>query len=107
MKNIVLRPNPIEFGMVEALKKKYSNTEYIKFKKSAKRNFDKLLDDIKSKMIDCHTHAELCDGEEIVYKEADVVRIINAIISKNTYVGKCDCGHKTEDGKDLHCFTID
>jgi hypothetical protein len=42
--------------------------------------YDKLPDNIKSEMFDCHTHAELCDGEDIVYKESDVVRIINMIL---------------------------
>lgn len=30
-------------------------------------------------MFFCHTHGNLCDKEEIVYREADVIKLLNAL----------------------------
>lgn len=37
---------------------------------------------IQKEMIIRHTHAELCNPEEIVYKESDVLKIIETILNR-------------------------
>lgn len=42
--------------------------------------YDELPKDIKTELFKVHTHADLVNGEEIIYKEQDVINIISRLL---------------------------
>lgn len=53
--------------------------------KSLPNNFKQLPEKLQCELVSKHTHAELVDGEKIVYKEQDVLDIIK-YVSENNYL---------------------
>jgi hypothetical protein len=47
-----------------------------------KLTYDTLPGDIKEMLFKFHTHAELVKGEEIVYRESDVIAIISVFVDR-------------------------
>ena len=50
---------------------------------SLPNNFKQLPEKLQSKLVRKHTHAELVDGEKIVYEEQDVLDIIKYVSGGN------------------------
>ena len=44
---------------------------------SKRLTYETLPDGLKEKLFNAHQHGDMIDGEEIVYKESDVIDIIN------------------------------
>lgn len=49
------------------------------------KNYDNLLKDIQNMLFEKHTHGDSVTEDDIVYKENDVIEIINNILSLSRY----------------------
>jgi hypothetical protein len=54
------------------------------------KTIEDLPKDLRDKLFEMHTHAELCEPGEIVYKESDVLKIIELILTVSFNKSKPD-----------------
>lgn len=56
--------------------------EYFKNKRTSRSimKYEQLPDDIKQKLFKVHTHGELIEADEIVYREEDVLEILTYLL---------------------------